>query len=174
MRYFLDISYNGEAYHGWQVQENANTVQGEVNRALRLLLSQEVKTIGSGRTDTGVHAIQQIAHLDTPLQLMDDFGYKLNAILPSDISVNDVYRVKSEAHARFDAISRTYIYKIHCKKEPFFHGRSYFFTRALDLDCMNEAAGILCKYQDYQCFSKVNTNFNHFLCTIQHLSLIHI
>ncbi|WP_421873746.1 tRNA pseudouridine(38-40) synthase TruA [Marinoscillum sp.] len=170
LRYFLDIAYRGTSFHGWQIQPNAITVQEEINRALTTLLQTETECLGSGRTDTGVHASQQIAHFDTDSELDNDqLQYKLNALLPYEISINAVRRVKDEAHARFDATSRSYEYHIHKQKNPFKAGLSYLFTRELDIEKINEATQVLLNWQNFQAFSKVHTDVKTFDCTIHQI-----
>lgn len=167
MRYFLDISYKGTHYSGWQVQENAKTVQGELNKALGILLKKEVETIGSGRTDAGVHAHQQIAHLDcTQIKDADKFPYKVNALLPLDIAVNKLIPVKEGAHARFDADCRSYQYFIHNHKDVFGQNTSYFFNVPLNLQPIHEACELIKSWKDFEAFSKVHTEVNHFNCDI--------
>ncbi|QHT70071.1 tRNA pseudouridine(38-40) synthase TruA [Rhodocytophaga rosea] len=167
MRYFIEIAYKGTKYHGWQIQANAYTVQEAFNRALSTLLKEDAATIGSGRTDTGVHASQQYIHVDTskPLQTHPHL-YQLNALLPADIVAKNIIPVAAKAHARFDAISRSYEYRISLQKNPFLKDMSYLYTKPLDVAAMNEAAGILLRYEDFTCFSRVKTDVNHFLCTI--------
>jgi len=167
MRYFLDICYKGTRYSGWQVQENAQTIQAEINRALSVLLKTPTECMGSGRTDAGVHAHQQIAHFDT-LHPVDptDFAYKLNSLLPPDIAVKNVLAVKPDAHARFDAVSRSYQYFIHRQKDPFVDQTSYFFSPALDLQMIDEALAMIRSSTDFEAFSKVHTDVNHFNCRI--------
>ena len=116
MRYFIYISYLGTNYHGWQVQENALSIQQILNNSLSKILKEDIKTVGAGRTDTGVHALNQVAHFDFN-QVLDnnDFLYKINSILPNDISVNKIIKVQDDFHARFDAVERRYIYKINLK-----------------------------------------------------------
>lgn len=167
MRYFLDLSYLGTAYHGWQIQKNAHSVQAEINRALSTYLREEINVTGSGRTDTGVHAKQQIVHLDIekeidPKQLL----FKLNALLPNDIAAKEFKPVRQEAHARFDALKRSYQYLMHTRKSPFVEGLSYYFPHPLDIGQMNEAARLLMGPQNFQCFSKVKTEVNTFDCDI--------
>ncbi len=167
-RYFLNISYDGTNYHGWQIQENANTVQTEVEKALSTILRTPTPVHGSGRTDTGVHAIEQVAHLDVNLNFpLEDLPFKLNGVLPDDIVINNARAVKPEAHARFDAIRRSYQYKIHQKRNPFKGGQSYFYSRVVDVEKMNEATELLIGEQDFQSFSKVKTEVNNFICTIE-------
>ncbi|MFT4835065.1 MAG: tRNA pseudouridine38-40 synthase [Marinoscillum sp.] len=168
MRYFLDISYLGTAYHGWQIQQNANTVQAEINRALSLLLQEDLACLGSGRTDTGVHASQQIAHVDLselkfPVSLLQ---VRLNTVLPNDISINNITLVHDESHARFDATKRTYHYHISKSKNPFQIRQSYHFTRPLNVHKIQQALEVIKKTRDFQAFSKVHTEVNNFDCEI--------
>ncbi len=170
VRYFLDIAYRGTAFHGWQIQPNASTVQEEINKALSTLLQDTVECLGSGRTDTGVHASQQIAHFDTDKDLdSDKFQYRLNALLPQEISINAIDLVKDDAHARFDAVSRSYKYHIHKSKSPFKTGLSYFFNRPVDSTLINEACELINGWQNFQAFSKVHTDVKTFDCTIHHI-----
>ena len=156
-RYFLELSYHGGAYHGWQVQENALSVQQVLNQALETLLRHPVETIGCGRTDTGVHATQHFAHLDTDVALNERFLHSLNALLPWDIAVKRFIPVAAEAHARFDATLRSYEYHIHFKKDPFRSNLSWFMRDKPAIDLMNQSAEILKEYTDFSCFSKSNT-----------------
>ncbi|MEO1654455.1 MAG: tRNA pseudouridine(38-40) synthase TruA [Bacteroidota bacterium] len=168
LRYFLDIAYKGTNFHGWQIQANASSVQAEIEAKLALIFQKKTPIVGSGRTDTGVHAQQQMAHLDVtaPLTYFQHI-YKLNSLLPPDIAIRDAYPVNDEAHARFDAVARTYEYHIRSLKDPFSKELAYFNHQKLDLDLMNEAAHSLLKYEDFQAFSKVKTEVNHFLCDIK-------
>jgi tRNA pseudouridine38-40 synthase len=168
LRYFIELAYRGTRYHGWQVQPNAPSVQGELNRALQTILRHPVETVGSGRTDAGVHATRQFVHLDTPVPLHPDrHRYPLNALLPPDISVQRIFPVADSTHARFDALSRSYEYRISRRKDPFLHGLSYFYHRLPDPVRMNEAAARLPLHNDFQSFSKVQTDVNHFRCTLR-------
>lgn len=166
VRYFLDISYKGTDFHGWQRQDNANSVQEELENALSRLMPASTPVVGSGRTDTGVHAIQQIAHFDAGEIDPDRISYKLNAMLPPGIAINNCYAVSDEAHARFDADRRTYHYFIHHHKDPFLTGLSYYFRPKLNLDDIRKAIGILCEWKDFESFSKVHTDVNTFFCEI--------
>jgi tRNA pseudouridine38-40 synthase len=166
LKYFLDIAYNGSNYHGWQVQQNAHTVQQELNNALQKLFQRNIETLGSGRTDTGVHAIQQFVQMELDKELSEDHIFKLNCILPNDILIKNFFKVRDDASARFDATSRTYHYKICPVKDPFHRGLAYLFYKELDIEKMNKAAKILFRYKDFQAFSKVNTSVDHFLCDI--------
>lgn len=167
MRYFLDISYKGTSFHGWQRQPNAYTVQEALEKAMSTLLHQEVQVTASGRTDTGVHARQQMVHFDTVQVLNEDFTYKLNHMLPESIVVNHLYQVSDEAHARFDATSRSYEYHIHISKDPFVNQQSYRVKPKLDLVRLNAAAALLVGNQDFCSFSKVHTAVAHFECDIK-------
>lgn len=174
-RYFLEVSYLGTRYSGFQVQHNANTIQAEIGKALEMLLREEVQLTGSSRTDAGVHARQNYFHFDTSRPLQQAPGrpeghqevYNLNAILPGDISVSRLLQVKDDAHCRFDAISRAYRYYIYMRKDPFRVGRAYFYPYTLDMGNMKEAAGIIREYEDFTSFSKRNTQVNSFLCKIE-------
>ena len=168
-RYFMALAYRGTAYHGWQIQDNAQTVQAVVQEALERLLGQPVPVVGSGRTDTGVHARQQIAHFDRPVPLdTATFRYRLNALLPPDISVDQLYEVPPNAHARHRARRRSYEYHLHNFKDPFAQDRSYYFRPKLRLDLIREATRQLVAYgeHDYRCFSKSRTQQTHFRCRI--------
>lgn len=164
MRYFLDIAYKGTNYHGWQIQNNAHSVQQELENALEKIFRKKIETYASGRTDTGVHAEQQIVHLDLEIELTELHIFKLNCILPKDISIKDFFPVQPNAHARFDAISRSYEYRITKVKNPFLIGNAYHMDRKLDLEKMNAAATILLNYKDFESLSKVHTAVNNFLC----------
>jgi len=168
-RYFLELAYNGSNYHGWQIQANAHTVQEEINLALSTILRQPVETMGSGRTDTGVHARQQILHFETSeIHDKPDLLKRLNSILPKDIAVYSLREVKPSGHARFSALSRSYKYYISLRKNPFEERLSWHcFHCRLDIDRMNEAAAILKSYRDFQCFSKVKTEVDNFECEIK-------
>ncbi len=158
-RYFLELAYNGSKFHGWQIQNNAVTVQEVVNRALSTILRREINVVGAGRTDTGVHASYFVAHFDLDFSIIDRdlIVSKLNKLLPKDVVVFQLRKVKSDAHARFNAISRTYQYKIHSFKNPFLQDFSWYFRRDLNIEKMNEAANILFEYTDFSCFSKSGT-----------------
>lgn len=167
LRYFLEIAYQGMAYHGWQIQQNASTVQCIIQASIAKILSKEVLLIGSSRTDTGVHATQQVAHLDVDsLVNPNKFQYQLNAVLPHTIAIKSMRRVKPQAHARFDALSRTYEYSITPTKNPFLSDRSYFYSGSLAIEKMNQAAAILLEKNDFKSFSNVKVPVNNFLCNI--------
>lgn len=163
----MDISYRGTHFNGWQIQPNGVTVQEELEKALSTILRSELAVVGSGRTDTGVHAHQQIAHFESSASFKcADLAYKLNSLLHKDIAVHRIWPVKPEAHARFSAVSRTYHYHLHRSKNPFLTGRSYCFKPDLNIDLINRACKKLENWQNFECFSKVHTEVNHFHCTI--------
>lgn len=172
MRYFLDIAYKGTRYHGWQVQKNAHTVQQELNSCLERLFQTEVETVASGRTDAGVHAEQQVVHVDLNVEMNEDLLFKINCILPHDIVVKKFYKVKEDAHARFDTTSRSYEYRICRVKNPFSLDLAWNLTRELNVVKMKEATEILFEFEDFQSFSKVHTDVEHFLCRIIHAEWI--
>jgi len=159
-RYLIEIAYLGANYHGWQIQENAVTVQQLIDSALSALLRSEIKTLGCGRTDTGVHAKQLFAHFDCPLienQKYEQILKGANAILPNDIVIKRIFPVSNSFHARFDAISRSYEYHVHFQKNPFLNGFSWQVRDVPNVENMNEAAKIMMEYQDFSCFSKAHT-----------------
>ena len=167
MRYFIELAYNGGNYHGWQNQPNAITVQSKLELALSTLLSDDIAIVGAGRTDTGVHAKHMVAHFDTVVKFKtSDLIYKLNSFLPNDIAIFDVYGVKPEVHARFDAVARTYHYHISTYKNPFLSGLAHEFYLPLDVELMNEASNVLLNYNDFQCFSKTHTDVKTYYCKI--------
>jgi tRNA pseudouridine38-40 synthase len=167
LRYFLQIAYRGTRYHGWQQQQNATTVQGTLQTCLSQILRNKVQVVGSSRTDTGVHAQQQFAHVDLACAIeISHLHYQLNAVLPPDIAIIGIRPVNSGAHARFDALARTYAYTLVQEKSPFQDGTSYFLRGALDIPKMNEAASILCDKKDFRSLCKVRSDDGHFLCTI--------
>lgn len=170
MRYFLEVAYDGTRFHGWQTQPNAVTVQEVLDDCLRKVFRlQEVETVGSGRTDTGVHATQQWVHVDLPQALApEEIQYKLNRILPPDIAVGLVRPVGPDAHTRFDAVRRTYEYRITLEKNPFLVRHAYFLSRKPDVAQMNEAAQALLDLEDFTTFSKVKGDTKHYRCTITH------
>jgi len=170
-RYFLEIAYDGTAYHGWQIQNNAVSVQQRLNESLQTLLRTPIETTGAGRTDTGVHAKQLYVHLDVQSTQIKDkqrFVHSLNSILPSDISIKRIIEVSPEAHARFDATARSYEYHIHFDKDPFLINKSWQLRDEPDIERMNQAAQYLLGTQDFSCFSKSNTQVFTNNCTITH------
>lgn len=168
MRYFVAFSYFGKSYHGWQNQPNAITVQQVLEESFSMLLRQPIALVAAGRTDAGVHAQQLFAHFDFDgMGDKSDLVYRLNAFLPEDIAVQGIYEVPSDAHARFDALERTYEYWIVQEKNPFHKDTAYYVKHALDVEKMNKAAAILLAYEDFECFSKSNTDVKTYLCHIK-------
>ena len=168
MRYFITLAYKGTQYHGWQVQANAHSVQEALQHAFGLLLKRSVEITGSGRTDTGVHALEQVAHFDSETAVDEkQLTHQLNGLLPKDIVIHRIDKVRQEAHARFDATERSYQYVITSKKDPFGDELTYFFKKEVDVDLMNKAAKKLIGKKDFQSFSKVKTEVNTFICEIK-------
>jgi tRNA pseudouridine38-40 synthase len=186
-RYFIELAYDGTKYHGWQVQQNAVSVQELLNKALSTLLRQPIETTGCGRTDTGVHAKEYFAHFDiepppppeggtfylkdndnsSPFRGLGGLTIRsLNSLLPYDIAIKNIIPVAPEAHARFGATLRSYEYHIHFEKDPFRHGYSWLLRDRPDLDLMNQAAAIVMEYTDFSCFSKSNTQVKTNNCKI--------
>lgn len=165
-RYFIELSYEGTNYHGWQIQPNSITIQEKINHCLSTLLSEDVNVVGAGRTDSGVHAKQIFAHFDAKAIIPDDLNLKMNSFLPYDIAVKKVFHVPQDAHARFDAISRTYEYLITLSKDPFQNKRAWHFFKTLDLNKMNKASQILYDHTDFTSFSKLHTQTKTNNCKI--------
>ncbi|GAA4833934.1 tRNA pseudouridine synthase A [Algivirga pacifica] len=167
MRYFAEVAYHGKAYHGWQVQPNAITVQEVINDVFSKLLRTPIQVTGSGRTDSGVHCFQQYAHFDYEGTLdSKQFLHKANAFLPKDILIRNLYAVTAEAHARFDAISRAYVYKITLRKDPFAQGLEHFLPWTPDLKTLNETSALLLNHIDYTAFSKLHSEVYTHNCDI--------
>lgn len=168
MKYFFEIAYHGKNYAGWQNQANAIGIQSIIENTLSQMFRTEIKIIGSGRTDTGVHCEQQFFHCELEKAFEpDSLIQRMNSFLPKDIVVKDIRRVKPEANARFDALERTYQYRITRRRNPFLEGLTWHYFRPLDIQTMNKAATLLLGEHDFECFSKVNTDVNHFLCNIK-------
>lgn len=166
-RYFLQLSYKGTRFHGWQVQKNAIGVQNVVNEALSTALGKGVVTTGSGRTDTGVHAREQFLHFDHDGEIQADrLIHQLNGLTPHDIYFKALYAVPLEASARFDATSRTYHYHIVTERDPFRQETAWFYPKPINIDALNALCGELMRYNDFQSFSKVKTEVKHFECKI--------
>lgn len=166
-RYFLEVMYKGTAYSGFQVQENALSVQQVVEDALKVYLRQPVALTGSSRTDAGVHALQNYFHFDHSGTIPERFLYNMNAILPGDVVIRSLRRVPDEAHSRFDARSREYAYHLYREKDPFRADRAWYYPFPLDTAGLDRAAGILKEYEDFTSFSKRNTQVRTFLCRIE-------
>lgn len=168
MRYFIQFSYFGQAYHGWQNQPNAITVQEVLEDALSKLVREKISMMGAGRTDTGVHAKVMYAHFDMDfIPDIPDLVHRLNAFLPDDIAVQQIIEVTQEAHARFDATQRTYEYWICNNKNPFFKDSAHNIHLKLNLTLMNQAAALLIGKQDFECFSKSKTDVKTNFCDIK-------
>lgn len=179
LRYFIHLSYDGTAYHGWQIQPNGNSVQETLQGALSLVLRTEVAVTGAGRTDAGVHAAMMVAHFDIdgalPLppvipertQTPEEYlVYRLNGVLPHDIAVHQIHAVSDDLHARFSATARTYYYYVHLRKSPFLRDRSWRLVTTPDFDAMNSAAAVLTECDDFTSFSKVNTDTKTNICHV--------
>lgn len=173
MKYFVQFSYNGKAYHGWQNQPNAVTVQQVLENAFSTLLRSDVPLMGAGRTDTGVHAKQMFAHFEVDkIGDVEDLTYKLNSFLPEDIAVQEIFEVLPEAHSRFAATERTYEYWVIQEKNPFYAEAAYYVKHPLEIEKMNEAAALLMEFEDFECFSKSNTDVHTYLCDIKESSWV--
>lgn len=179
-RYFLEVAYKGTRYSGFQVQENANTIQSEVEKAFNVIhhgskvnkLSHgefvpPVKFTGSSRTDAGVHALQNYFHFDFITEVHPQLVYKMNAILPQDITIRRLLLVPEIAHSRFDAISRRYVYKIHTFKDPFLYDRSFYFPYKLDYQLLDQTAAYIKEQTNFWGFSKTNTQVKNFICQLK-------
>ncbi len=169
MRYFIKLSYKGTNFHGWQYQPNAVTIQEELEKVFSLLLKKEIKITGAGRTDTGVHAFNYIAHLDIDNQIteIDKLILKANSFLNEDIVIHNIFRVKEDVHSRFSPLSRTYEYRTHFKKNPFLKDLSYYiYASKFDFEIMNKAAKLLFEYSDFTSFSKLHTDTKTNNCKI--------
>lgn len=168
MRYFIQLSYDGTNYHGWQIQQNAHSVQEEVEKALAVIAREKIEVVGAGRTDTGVHAAFYIAHFDSIQEGLADENmiFKLNCLLPSDIAVQKIYPVSADAHARFDATYREYKYYLSRNKNPFTHAYAEKERRELNMEMMNEAARLLLEVEDFTSFSKLGSDVKTNNCKV--------
>lgn len=167
MRYFIQLSYKGTHYHGWQRQVNASSVQAEIEDKLSLLLATDIEILGCGRTDSGVHAKQYFAHFNYEKILDSDaLLMRLNKILSKDIAIHEIKKVGDDLHARFDAKLRVYEYWITQKPNPFLTEYAWYLYGNVSIDLMNKASELLLTHQDFECFSKVHTDVNTFLCDI--------
>lgn len=166
-RYFLELMYDGGAFHGSQLQGELPTVQLSVNKALGILLSDTtIETWGASRTDEGVHALCNFYHFDTEKELHPHFHYKLNAILPDAIAIKKIYLVNGDMNARFNAVQRRYRYRIYSKKEPFLVGRACFYPLSINSDVLHLTAAILKEYTHFETFSKRRTQTKTFTCRL--------
>lgn len=167
MRYFIELAYNGKEYHGWQFQPDAVTVQETLEISLQTLLQAETPVVGAGRTDAGVHASRYFAHFDVENTIEEaSLVYKLNSVLPEDIAVYRIREVSPEAHARFDALSRSYEYRITQQKDPFELETAHYVKNRLNVEKMNEAAAVLGDYRDFKCFSRSRTDVKTYNCDL--------
>ncbi|MGN6601820.1 MAG: tRNA pseudouridine(38-40) synthase TruA [Ginsengibacter sp.] len=197
MRYFIGISYKGTAYSGFQAQHNANTIQAEVEKALKIYFKKEFQLTGSSRTDAGVHALQNYFHFDSDQPLtgkrsvdephtsqlsspggeleeasspggdLEEAVYHLNAILPRDIVIKRISPVTDEAHCRFDALWREYKYFIYSHKDPFLQDRAFYFPYKIDREALAQYAALIKNHSDFTSFSKRSTQVKTFICEIQ-------
>ncbi len=166
-RYFLEVMYKGTNYSGFQSQLNTpDTVQAAIEKAFSILQRQQVVLTGSSRTDTHVHALQNFFHFDFEPEINPQFLYKINSLLPRDIVVKNIYKTGSNAHCRFDAITRSYDYHIYQHKNPFLEETAYYFPYKPDMLLMQEAAAVIKEFADFTSFSKRNTQVKTFICNI--------
>ncbi len=166
-RYFIEVAYKGTHYAGFQIQQNANSIQAEVEKAVKVFYKKDCKLTGSSRTDAGVHALQNFFHFDSDIEIADA-AYQLNAILPNDIVIKKIFNVASGKHCRFDACNRQYSYYIYQQKNPFLQDKAYFFPYRLNISLMNIAAAEIIKHKDFAAFSKRNTQAKTTICNIIH------
>lgn len=169
LRYFIELSYKGTNYHGWQIQPHSISVQEIVNKAFKTIFRTQIDIVGAGRTDTGVHAQQLFAHVDFENEInIGEIGYKINSLLPHDIVVENIRNVIDTAHARFDATSRSYEYHIFLGRNPFFLETTWQLNnKKLNIVKMNEAAEILLTYTNFKCFSRTNSNVKTYNCDVR-------
>lgn len=168
MRYFIEIAYSGQNYHGWQNQPDSITVQEVLENSLSKILRTKIKLMGAGRTDAGVHAKQLFAHFDyQKINSVDDLIFKLNSFLANDISVQNLFQVNDNVHARFSALEREYQYIVSLEKNPFTKDFSYQIYHKPNIDLMNQAANELLKYKDFQCFSRSNSDVQTYYCDVK-------
>lgn len=167
MRYFFEITYNGKNYHGWQSQQNAVGVQQVVEEALSKILREKISITGSGRTDTGVHCVQQFFHVDIlkPFE-PEELVQRMNTLLKRDIAIRTIRPVKADASARYDARLRTYEYHITRFKDPLKDGFAFYYYKPLNLSTLKKASALLTGLHDFECFSKVKTDVDHFMCDV--------
>ena len=167
MRYFITFSYNGTDFHGSQTQPNGNTVQAEMEAAFATILRLPVALTFAGRTDAGVHAEKMVAHFDVEKELPANFGARLNNLLPASIAISDLQRVQDDAHARFDAVERTYNYRVTTRKDPFIYINHTRVAKGLDFDAMNSAARWLLGKQDFASFCRTHTDVRTTICDVK-------
>jgi len=169
-RYFIELAYKGANYSGFQIQQNANSIQAELTKALQIIFKASFELTGSSRTDAGVHALQNFFHFDSAIlpgeKALSERVYNLNAILPNDIVVKKIYEVAADANCRFDAKSRAYQYYIYQHKDPFLEDRAFYYPYTLDIDKLNAAAASILNHTDFTSFAKKNSQVKTFDCTI--------
>lgn len=171
MRFFIEFSYNGSNYHGWQRQPSQTSIQEKFEDCISKILSSKISLTAAGRTDSGVHAKKMFAHFDYDEELdCTKIIHQLNSFLPQEISVRNIFRVNDDVHARFSAISRTYNYVLVNRKDPFMQKRAYLIKNKLDLNKMNEACKYLLNNNDFKSFSKSKTDVKNYICNIQEAS----
>jgi tRNA pseudouridine38-40 synthase len=168
-RFFIELSYNGANYSGWQIQANAPSVQATIQEVMQRILRKPIEIAGSSRTDTGVHALHQVAQVDfEPGMESSQLVFLMNQALPPDISILDLYEVSGDTKARFDAISRSYLYVVCRRKDPFWYNRSFLWKGDLNLEILHEAAKVISETTDFESFCKIHTDVNHFDCNIKY------
>jgi tRNA pseudouridine38-40 synthase len=165
-RYFIEVCYDGSDFGGFQIQTNQVTIQGALEQAMLTLYRVPIALSGASRTDAGVHALQNFLHFDTELEITHKHIYNLNALMPKSIVVKAIYGVPDNAHCRFDAVKRSYIYKLHSQKDPFLEGRSWYYPFPVSLLALQAAADVLPTKTNFESFSKKSTSVNTFDCTI--------
>lgn len=165
-RYFIEVAYKGADFAGFQIQDNAVTIQSKIQEAMQIIFKKEIQLTGSSRTDSGVNALQNYFHFDLELPVSNRYLYNLNALLPSEIVIKKILPVKPDAHCRFDAISREYHYHVYKTKNPFMYHQAYFYPYTLNFELLEEAAAIILQYTDFSSFSKRKTQVKNFNCRI--------
>ena len=166
-RYFIEVCYDGTGYGGFQIQNNHSTIQGELEKAMHTLYRCPIDLTGASRTDAGVHAYQNYFHFDWPEPIDPECLYNLNALLPGGIALRRCIQVDTEAHCRFDALSRVYEYHVYFRKDPFLEGRAYYFPYPMQKERLSQAAAVLVNYQDFLAFSKRRTQVKTTICQIR-------
>lgn len=165
-RYFIEVAYDGAGFSGFQIQENAPTIQSAIEEVFRIFFRKEISLTGSSRTDAGVHAIQNFFHFDWEGGWSDSWIYNLNALLPEGIAIRSVRAVRTDAHARFDAEARRYRYVVYTRKDPFLRDRGWHYPYRLDRSLLEELAGMVTEGSDFRSFSKRNTQVKTFDCLV--------
>lgn len=174
-RYFINLSFDGKRYHGWQIQPNGISVQGELQRCLSMILRTEISIVGAGRTDAGVHAKTMVVHFETTDDIdCQQLAYRLNRVLPPDISTNSIYPVNDNMHARFSAKERSYRYFVHTHRDPFVREHSVELHYALDFDAMNRAATLLLQAHDFRAFCKAHSDAKTTFCDVRRAEWVRI